>query len=209
MRSYALPLVLTCLYGCGRHSEQSGNLVASANLAAADMVSASEAALDDECEVLIDLMDAVVIPNSWAQDNREGVIILVGNSDEGAAVKAMERNGLSLRVSSELLKAFTDANESSRRWPDHVKASRSIQLASSESLAYAFQMGGWRRVKEDFPGACQVVSASRPGFSQDKRTAIIYFNFHRGPLSGGGMLVLLRRTTAGWTLEHEILSVIH
>jgi hypothetical protein len=161
--------------------------------------------IDEECQILRDVIEQAVIPESWAADDKKGVILVASES----AVTSQKSIEELQNVEQDMLRAFSDANMSRRRWPPAFKLSREARFVDDAAMAEMIRDGGWRRVQREIPGACEIVRVSRPGVSHDHQSALVFWSFSGGPLSGGGAFVLMRKRGESWRVERTVQSVVY
>lgn len=75
---------------------------------------------------------------------------------------------------------------------------------SEKKLNPIFVKGGWwDEFYERYPGSSGITELSRPGYSADKRQALIYVSRTSGGLSGSGYLVLFEFQDGKWVIVEE------
>jgi hypothetical protein len=77
-------------------------------------------------------------------------------------------------------------------------------FAAHEELEALFKADdGWEQFHRRFAHATGVITVSRPGFSTDRKEAVIYVGGVAGPRSGFGALLWMKRHGRAWFVEKE------
>ena len=59
------------------------------------------------------------------------------------------------------------------------------------------------------PEAFTEAIVSRPSISEDRTSAVVFYDFNSGPLSGGGGIVVMRKSEGRWVSERFITSHVY
>lgn len=165
-------------------------------------------ASEEECVLVRDLLENTIIPYSYARNDRKGVIVLQALSTGTIGAKDAKRILKEARpgITPEIVQEFLNLDSSPKRWPNSLNLSRPYRLVEAPTLNAISEDGGWERMKREVPGACEVVSISRPAFSSDRKTALIFYDYVQGQLSGGGGVVLMQKRVDGWHLKDWVIA---
>jgi hypothetical protein len=110
--------------------------------------------------------------------------------------------GLSLST-PELLSSYRDRNSRDHVLPELKKIER-VRKISAETVENIFSRGvftGWERFGNEYRGARALVRISFPGYSLDRRGAIVYISSYRGSLAGEEKVVLLQQRDGVWSIK--------
>ena len=116
--------------------------------------------------------------------------------------------GLSFSA-SELLTSYRDRNLQDHGLPE-LKGIERVRKISAETVDNIFSRGvfaGWERFGNEYRGARALVRVSFPGYSLDRRVAIVYVSSYRGSLAGGERVVLLQEREGVWSIKWSRLLV--
>ncbi|RDZ27541.1 hypothetical protein [Lysobacter silvisoli] len=80
---------------------------------------------------------------------------------------------------------------------------RGTQVESEANIERAFAGGWWDDFYRKYPGASGIVRIGRPVLTKDRQQALIYVAHSCGGLCGKGMVYLLSRSGAGWSIVQE------
>ena len=123
----------------------------------------------------------------------------------GAFQAAMTSGPVKLEVPQSLWKDFENANQTP------ISLRDSLPQLTLEYLPAAFQradstdlLGYWQEVREEFGDGVGVVGLSRPAFTRDGSTALIYFEIGLGDLAGEGRYALLRWDGTIWRVVEDV-----
>ncbi|HLJ54516.1 MAG TPA: hypothetical protein VKT77_05705, partial [Chthonomonadaceae bacterium] len=79
-----------------------------------------------------------------------------------------------------------------------------ITVAPRPAIDAAFAADGWRSFYKRFPKASGLLSVSLPGYSADRKTALVYVTWRAGPLAGLGELSLFSMRGDRWTCKESL-----
>jgi hypothetical protein len=85
-----------------------------------------------------------------------------------------------------------------------------FKSADSKMLNKIFQgdvIGGWKRFREKFPDSAGLLDLSVPGYSRDRKRAIVCYSVSRGSLAGEVWVVLLHYKSDSWIVEWKDILV--
>ena len=169
-------------------------------------------ARDEEAQLVEDLLEHLIIPVSYARDVPNGVIILQSLSADMSWARGdftwLQKNG-DVELPATMFERFAALNADPRRWPADFQLSRAYRLVHPPVLDALFSNGGWQRVVQHVPGACELVTISRAAFSDDGQSAIVHYSFSQGALSGGGAWLRMRRTDEGWREDKVLMDEVY
>jgi hypothetical protein len=200
-------LLLTCtgvLGVAGDGSEDSER-------AAAPLIEKSPRPTEDSEAIIYDVLDHLISLASPDAKSQNSVLLVSSIDRAGVWMLKESEEWLSKlppekTIDAQILNAFKEANSKPGFWGPS-KATRGVRVVDGTVIRKMIADGGWERVEREFPGARESVSISRPAFSQDHKTALIYYTTGcTGILSGGGMLVLMRKTEDRWIVERLVVG---
>jgi hypothetical protein len=79
-----------------------------------------------------------------------------------------------------------------------------VKLVNAQALTKMFAgdvVGGWKRFWAEYPGAAFMVRLSLPGYSPDKKWALVCYSRSRGSTAGEDLVFLLRLSAGSWVVE--------
>lgn len=82
-----------------------------------------------------------------------------------------------------------------------IHASCKVRLVDRQEIDRIFEHGFWPASYKKFPGSAGLVKFSLPGYSRDRKAAIVYFSHSSGGLSGYGSMIFLKKTGNRWKIE--------
>jgi hypothetical protein len=111
--------------------------------------------------------------------------------------------GLSLSAPG-LLSSYRDRNSQDHGLPE-LKGIEGVRKINAKTIENIFSRGvfaGWRRFENEYRGAKALVRISFPGYSLNRRVAVIYISSYRGSLAGQETIVLLQQQRGGaWSIK--------
>jgi hypothetical protein len=102
-------------------------------------------------------------------------------------------------VREDTLLSFCDKNTLASHLPVGLSLEKEHVLVQRDEIREIFSdKNGWREFYRRYPGSSGIMHFSRVGLSSDMDEALLYVGFQRGPLSGGGALMLFRKSDGRW-----------
>lgn len=102
---------------------------------------------------------------------------------------------------------FIRVNQKSTQLPKELALELPVKLVEEDTVMTIFSKGGrWKEFDERFPKARGLVRISRVGFSRDKKTALIYFEWLGAGMLGFGRVHVLRLEAGKWRVTMESIG---
>jgi hypothetical protein len=135
-----------------------------------------------------------VVAKAVCQRIKTGYAILESNAASGE-VRTGEP-GLDVVALNQL----ANRNRSSPRLPRGIGCS-TLRVAESSVI---HGLSGWEQFRQAFPGATEITQLSLPGYSEDRRVALVVVSGACDWLCGSGFLWELRQVNGGWAIAKTV-----
>lgn len=105
-------------------------------------------------------------------------------------------------VAPELQKAFQERNRVANSLNTfNLSFPGTVRFFSKSDPNKAFEKGGWNEFHTQYPDARGYIALTLPGYSADKKTALMTIDRHSGGRSGSGALVVLTKKNGIWQIS--------
>jgi|GEM_PF-1038103 len=127
-----------------------------------------------------------------------------GDSPKRRLAAKKFREDLDKKMTHDLVDAFINSTEPSKVIPAYTDLPMK-RFARDFDISSSFRHGGfWKEFYKKYPGANGIEHFSLPVFDKEHRHALIYHSGSSGGLSGGGQLLLVEKSDAGWNVVQEV-----
>lgn len=134
---------------------------------------------------------------------------LIQDSTRSFEVPAYSRGESNDQPIPDLLKRELSTQNTTRSVVEPEKLPSGARIVRTDTLASFFSSGaakGWMRFRSAFPATRGYFQLTKPAFNADSTDALLYVDYHCGPLCGSGRLLhLVRDSTNVWRVRQNIL----
>jgi hypothetical protein len=102
---------------------------------------------------------------------------------------------------------FIRVNQKPSQLPKELALEVPVKWVEDAEVKRLFSTGGrWKQFDESFPKASGLARISRVGFSRDKKTALLYYEWLGAGMLGYGRIYILRLEDSHWRVTIEAIG---